>query len=176
MLQELVANHPSHTELLRRCMRPQQLPDGKSHHGLVAKRMQLAQRHWSPSVTVQAVTARRMGCTSNSQNCGQEACFAAIGWDGASHRAAVSPQAPQPSHEQQDSHPTATCRVPPSGRTPQGSGNAQHQAYLEEGYSCKFGISVTEAPPPRLRQPQPGRNRCVFISCSAAMQAARPAA
>jgi hypothetical protein len=39
-----------------------------------------AEGHWSPSVTVQAVTARCVG--RNSQNRGQRACFAAVGCDG----------------------------------------------------------------------------------------------
>jgi hypothetical protein len=68
-------------------VRPLQLPDGKSHHGHACSGAgcwlrSTAQKHCPPSVTVQAVTARCAG--RNSQNRGQRACFAAVGWDGAS--------------------------------------------------------------------------------------------
>ena len=75
-------------------------------------------------------TARCAG--RNSQNRGQRTCFAAVGWDGASwtrlshHLTPARARAPP-------SHPTVMCRVPPSGRTPQGSG-------WRDG-SSKFGRS-----------------------------------
>jgi hypothetical protein len=102
----------SHTEPLR-CV------PGNSR-GKIAKRADCwlrstAQVHWSPFVPVQAVTARCVG--RNSQNRGQCACFAAVGWDGASwaqlshHSTLAYARAPP-------SHPTVMCRVPPSGDTP----------------------------------------------------------
>jgi hypothetical protein len=86
MLHELGVNDP-----IQSCCgassTPRQLPDGKSHHGHACSGAgcwlrSTAQKHCSPSVTVQAVTARCAG--RNAQNRGQRTCFAAVGWDGAS--------------------------------------------------------------------------------------------
>jgi hypothetical protein len=80
MLHELGANVPIQS---RAAVRPRQLPDGKyiaSRAGCWLR--STAQGHSSPSVTVQAFAIRCVG--RHSQNRGKRACFAAVGWDGAS--------------------------------------------------------------------------------------------
>jgi hypothetical protein len=116
MLHELGANVPTQS-------RPLRYVPGNSR-GKIAKRADCwlrstAQVHWTPSVPVKAVTARCVG--RNSQNRGQCACFAEVGWDGASwaqlshHSTLAHARAPP-------SHPTVMCRVPPSGDTPRALG------------------------------------------------------
>jgi hypothetical protein len=109
-----------------------------------------AEGHWSPSVTVQAVTARCVG--RNSQNRGQRACFAAVGWDGASWT--------QLSHHTTLARAQATplacnrhVRIPLSGHTPHRAlGGAMVPTILEEGSSTN-SVFLDRALPTPL---QPG--------------------
>jgi hypothetical protein len=110
----------SHTELLR-CMRPRQLPDGKSHQGHACSGAgcwlrSTAQKHCPPSVTVQAVTARAARVVTYKTEASVRVSPQSVGMEHLD--AAVSPISPQPAREHPRSHETISLRVLHSGHTP----------------------------------------------------------
>jgi hypothetical protein len=141
MLHELGANDPIQLEPLR-CV-PGNSPTVNRITGMHAAGQvagcgaQLRSTACPPSVTFQAVTARRAG--RNSQNRGQHTCFAAVGWDGASGRGCLT-ISPQPAHE----HPPLACTQPsrtvshPADTRHRALGGAQH-IIIEEGSFLGLG-------------------------------------